>query len=38
MESTRGSAEPDGGKNDDIIPEVEAKTKIPVEDFTTEIK
>ena len=38
MESKRGSAEPDGGKNDDIIPEVEAKTKIPVEDFTTEIK
>ena len=38
VESKRGSAEPDGGKNDDIIPEVEAKTKIPVEDFTTEIK
>ena len=38
VEKMRGSAEPDGGKNDDIIPEVEAKTQIPVEDFTTEIK
>ena len=38
IESARGTAEAEGGSNDDIIPEVEAKTKIPVDDFTTDIK
>ena len=28
---------PDGGTNEDITPEVEAKSVIPVEDFTTKI-
>ncbi|WAR12852.1 PIEZ2-like protein [Mya arenaria] len=27
----------DGGSNEDILPEVEAKTPIPVKDFTTEV-
>lgn len=34
--SSRGD-EPDGGTNEDITPEVEAKSIIPVEDFTTKI-
>ena len=29
--------EQDGGNNDDITPEVEAKMEIPVDDFTTKI-
>ncbi|XP_053400970.1 piezo-type mechanosensitive ion channel component 2-like isoform X3 [Mercenaria mercenaria] len=29
--------EPDGGNNEDITPEVEAKMEIPVDDFTTKI-
>ena len=36
-ERVRGDGEPEGGSNEDIIPDVEAKMKIPVEDFTTKI-
>lgn len=36
-EMASGVDEPDGGTNEDITPEVEAKSVIPVEDFTTKI-
>lgn len=38
MEASSSIDEPDGGNNNDITPEVEAKLEIPVDDFTTKIK
>lgn len=37
QEMSSNSDVPDGGTNEDITPEVEAKSVIPVDDFTTKI-